>query len=112
MQEVRNFSEFESQISKGTTLVDFWAPWCGPCIMMTPVLEEFASKYDGKVNVIKVNVDEVPDVAVRYGIMSIPTLILFKNGLEVKRVIGYMPLEELEAQLSEYLNVSTQENQQ
>ncbi len=99
-REVKSVEEFE-QIIKGDklTLVDFWATWCGPCLMMAPVLDEFASRHP-EVNVIKVNVDQFPDLAGRYGIMSIPTMILFKQGSEIQRVIGFMPVEILEQQLS------------
>ena len=80
----------------GVTVVDFWAPWCGPCRMIAPVLEELAVEYDGKLKVGKVNVDEHQDAARQYGIASIPTLLLFKDGQLVDRAIGAMPKPHLE----------------
>ncbi|MBF8377702.1 thioredoxin [Alicyclobacillus mali] len=84
-------------------LVDFWAAWCGPCRMMAPVLEEFAESHADKVTVAKLNVDENPEITSQFGIMSIPTLILFKGGQPVKQLIGYQPKEQLEAQLADVL---------
>lgn len=80
-------------------LVDFWAEWCGPCRMMGPVVEELADSYAGKVKVCKLNVDENPQTASRYQIMSIPTLLLFKGGQEQDRIIGYQPREQLAGRL-------------
>lgn len=87
--EKENFNEI---ISKGTNLVDFYAEWCGPCKMLMPILEEL----DKKINIIKVNVDEHEDLAREYGIMSIPTLIFFKDGDIKKEIVGFKSKEELE----------------
>ncbi|MBQ5491504.1 MAG: thioredoxin [Treponema sp.] len=76
-------------------LVDFWAPWCGPCQMMGPVIDELSSELEGKVKVCKVNVDENPELAQQYGIMSIPNFILFKNGESAAQQIGGVPKETL-----------------
>ena len=85
-------------------LVDFWAPWCGPCRMVGPEVEALAEQYAGRLKVVKTNIDEVPDVAQRYGVMSIPTLILFIGGEERARVVGAKPkeaiLREIEGHLS------------
>ena len=77
-------------------LVDFWAEWCAPCRMLSPVVAELASIWKGKVTVIKINTEEKPNIASNFGINSIPTLILFKNGKEVKRISGAMPLGQLQ----------------
>lgn len=77
-------------------LVDFWAEWCGPCRMFSPIVDEFAGENEGKVKVGKVNVDEEPDLAGRYGVMSIPTAILFKNGEIVSTMVGVQPKSALE----------------
>ncbi len=76
-------------------LVDFWAEWCGPCRIMAPVIEQMAQDYSGKMKVAKLNVDENPESAATYGVMSIPTLILFKNGQAVERFVGFRPKQEL-----------------
>jgi len=84
----KNFGD-EVLNSKIPVLVDFWAPWCGPCQMVEPMIEELAKEFNGKVKVGKLNVDENPQVAVKFGVMSIPTVILFKKGKEVGRKVGF-----------------------
>ena len=74
-------------------MVDFWASWCGPCKMLSPLVEALAEQYDGKALVAKVNVDEEPDLAARFGVMSIPTVVFLKNGREFDRKVGVMPPE-------------------
>jgi thioredoxin 2 len=88
----------------GAVLVDFWAPWCGPCRMVSPILDNLAIKYIGRLKVVKVNVDENPATASRYGIRSIPNIILFKRGNAIKNIIGAQSQEELERQLVEILS--------
>ena len=81
-------ANFEATLANGVSLVDFWAPWCGPCRMIAPVIEELASDYDGKANICKVNTDEEQDIAVKFGIRSIPTIMFFKDGKMVDQVVG------------------------
>lgn len=90
----QNFSE-EVENSKIPVLVDFWATWCGPCRMLSPVIEEIAKEYDGKIKVGKVNVDEAMGLAIRYEVDTIPTLIMFKDGKVEKRTVGYYEKEEV-----------------
>lgn len=85
-------------------LVDFWAPWCGPCRMVAPVVEELAESYHGRAVIAKVNTDENVQIASQLGIMGIPTLVVFKDGQEVDRVVGYAPQRVLEEKLNAALN--------
>jgi thioredoxin 1 len=101
-------STFDETVGSASTpiLVDFWAEWCGPCHMIAPILEELASEQAGKLTVAKVNVDENPNVALRFNVMSIPTLLLFTEGnasREVKRLVGAKGKSQLLADLSEYV---------
>ena len=98
-------SDFEAQVLKCAepVVVDFWAEWCGPCKMIAPALEEIAGSMNGKVKIVKLNVDENPATAAKYGIMSIPTLMLFKNGELASRQVGAAPKQKLEA----WINSST-----
>lgn len=82
-------NEFDAATSKGVVLVDFYADWCGPCKMITPILEQLHDEYDGKLDIIKVDVDAEGGLAQKYGIMSIPTLMLFKDGEVVGQVLGF-----------------------
>jgi len=97
-----NFDETVLQ-SKIPVMVDFWATWCGPCRMVAPIVEELAEEYDGKISVGKLDVDQNPRVASRYGIMSIPSLIIFKDGKPVSNIVGFRPKEQLKQSLSDVL---------
>jgi thioredoxin 1 len=90
--------DFETEVLQSTkpVVVDFWAEWCGPCRMIAPALEEIAGTMNGKVKIVKLNVDENPATAAKYGIMSIPTLMLFKNGELASRQVGAAPKQKLE----------------
>ncbi len=85
------------------TVVDFWAVWCGPCKMIAPVLEEIAQEYEGQLQVTKLDVDHNNESAIKYGVMSIPTLILFKNGQPMERIVGFLPKDKLLSKLKPHL---------
>ena len=98
-------TKFDEMVLKAKTpvLVDFWAPWCGPCRMVAPIVDELAGEYAGKVSFFKVNVDNNHTVAGKYGVMSIPTLIIFKNGQPVSNIVGFRPKDELKKNLDKAL---------
>jgi thioredoxin 1 len=100
---------WETEVGKanGLVLVDFWAVWCGPCQMVAPLVEELATEYDGKLKVLKLNTDENPDIAGKYGIMSIPTLLFFRNGQPVEKVVGAVPKRLLKEAVDNLLKTPT-----
>jgi len=95
-----NAENFDSTVANGVSLVDFWAPWCGPCRMIAPVIDELANDFEGKANICKVNTDEEQDIAIKYGIRSIPTILFFKDGEMVDQMIGAAS----KAQLADKIN--------
>ncbi len=98
-------SNFDTEVvnNEGTVLVDFWAEWCGPCRKIGPVVEELANEYEGKAKIGKVNVDENPEISMKYGIRSIPALLIFKNGEVVDQIVGAVPKAVLKKQLDAQL---------
>ncbi|HEY8435606.1 MAG TPA: thioredoxin [Haloplasmataceae bacterium] len=94
---------FEEEIKVGKTLVDFWAPWCGPCRMLGPVIEELAQEFEGKIKIAKLNVDENPITASRFGVMSIPTMIYFEDGKPIEQIVGFYPKPVLKEYLESKL---------
>ena len=98
-------ASFKSEVTDSPipVLVDFWAPWCGPCKMIAPVLEEIAKAYDGKAKIVKINIDDNQNTPAQFGVRSIPTLILFKNGNEVEKVIGAQSKDKLKAMIDSAL---------
>ncbi|MCL4505414.1 MAG: thioredoxin [Chloroflexi bacterium] len=99
-------SSFKDSVesTQGLILVDFWATWCGPCKMIAPIVEQIAAENEGKITIGKLDVDANGQTAMKYGVMSIPTLILFKNGQPVERLVGYMPKERLMNKIKPHLN--------
>jgi len=95
--------EFDGFIKKGTVLVDFWAEWCMPCLMMAPITEELSEKFKGKVKFAKVNVDENHQLSQKYKILSIPNFILFRDGKKIGQFVGSMPVEDFEEEIKKHL---------
>ena len=100
-----NKENFEKEVTKSDipVIVDFWAEWCGPCKMLGPVFEEVSKEYEGKLKFAKLNTEEQSDIASEHGVMSIPTMIIFKEGKEADRIVGAMPKDTLKAEIDKRL---------
>ena len=105
MENIFNEETFNKEVieGKGKVLVDFYADWCSPCKMLAPTIEKVAQKYNGKIAVGKVNIDECPNLATTYKVMSIPTLILFDNGVKVETIIGLVDQSEVEEMIGKHI---------
>ncbi len=105
MAKAITHSEWQAEVlnSPVPVLVDFWAVWCGPCRLIAPIVEELGQQYQGKLKVYKVDVDQEQQLAMQYGIMSIPTLLLFKNGQVVEQIVGALPKGAIEQKLAKHL---------
>lgn len=96
---------FQAEVSKGFAIVDFWAPWCGPCQMMGPIFDEVATQFKGKVKMGKVNVDESQQVPSKFGVSGIPTIVFLQDGVEVSRLVGFQSKESFQAKILEVFGV-------
>lgn len=101
--KVLNADTFDSHVKSGVTVIDFWAPWCGPCKMLAPVIEQISDEYGGKLQICKVNVDDNQNLATRYGIMSIPSVLVFKNGEVVDKMVGSRPKSQIKEMIDKYI---------
>lgn len=95
-----NDANFRDVVKDGITFVDFWAPWCGPCKMLSPIIDDLSKKYEGKINIVKINIDDNKVIASHYGIMSIPTMVLFKDGKAIEKISGFHPAQSLDDYLA------------
>jgi thioredoxin 1 len=104
MEKVITNTNFEEALAiPGLLVIDFWATWCGPCRMLSPVVDELASEFEGRATIAKCNVDDCEEIAMRFGVRNIPTLVFVKNGEVVDRTVGVLPKQELEAKIQLYL---------
>ena len=106
MAKVINSNEFKNQVldSSDVVMVDFFAEWCGPCKMLAPVLEELSSEMAGRAKILKVDVDKSPDLAQKYGISGVPTVMVFRNGAPVDKMVGFQPKQALKRKLEQHSN--------
>ena len=100
-------SNWDNEVIKaqGLVMIDFWAAWCGPCRMISPTVEELAKEYSGKIKVLKLNTDENSEIASRYKIMGIPTIMFFKDGNKLDQIVGVVPKQHLKAKIDSFLNI-------
>lgn len=103
MAKILSSENFDETVSSGVAVVDFWATWCSPCKMLAPIIEELSNDYDGKVTVGKVDVDDYPNIAQKFGVFSIPTVFIFKDGEIKERLVGFRAKSQLAEIIDKYL---------